>query len=69
MFKQKAITLAKIWLEIVKKCYQKLCDNISRSSLLKTTDAMEIIFQHMLKHVAPTFSVKNLNSDDFACFL
>ena len=38
------------WLGIVRKHYDELCDKISRSSLPLETDAVDIIFQHMLRH-------------------
>ena len=40
--------LAIIWLEIVKKRYIELCNNIYRSSLLYKADSVNIIKQ--LKH-------------------
>ena len=42
--------LAMIWLEIVEKRYNELCDNIYRSSLPYKADSLNIIFQHMLRH-------------------
>ena len=38
-----------IWLEIVKKSYNELCDNIYQSSLQNKADPVNIIFQHMLR--------------------
>ena len=51
LFLAEAITLAIIRLEIVMNRYDGLCDKISRSSLPLETDSMNIIFQHMLRHV------------------
>ena len=36
--------LAIIWLEIVTKCYDEVCDKNSRSSLPLETDSVDIIF-------------------------
>ena len=47
-FKAEAITLAIIWLEIVKKRYTELCDNVYRSSLLYKADSVNIIFQGLV---------------------
>ena len=42
--------LAIIWLEIVTKSYDDLCNKISRSSLPLETDSVDIIFQHTLRY-------------------
>ena len=42
--------LANIWLEIVAKLYDELCDKISGNSLSSETDSVDIILQHMLRH-------------------
>ena len=52
--------LAIIWPEIVKKRYNKLCDNIYRSSLPYKTDSLTIIFQHMLRQSSLYFLNKNI---------
>ena len=49
LFLTEAITLAIIWLEIVKKHYNEFCDNIYQSSLGNKADSVNIIFQHMLR--------------------
>ena len=36
------------WLEIIKKRYNELCDDIYRRSLPYKADSVNIIFQHML---------------------
>ena len=58
--------LAIIWPEIVKKCYNKLCDNIYRSSLPYKTDSVTIIFQHMLKQCSLYFLNKKLLNFDIS---
>ena len=45
----KAIMLAIIWPEIVKKRYHELCHNIYRGSLLYRSDSVNVMFQHMLR--------------------
>ena len=42
-FYAEAITLAMIWLEIAKKRYNELCDNIYRSSLPYKADSVNAI--------------------------
>ena len=53
-----------MWLEIITKHYDELCDKISRSSLPLETDSVDIIFQHLLMHDSLYFfSKKMLNFD------
>ena len=52
--------LAIIWPEIVKKRYNKLCDNIYRSSLPYKTESLTIIFQHMLRQSSLYFVNKKI---------
>ena len=52
--------LAIIWREIVRKRYNKLCDNIYRSSLPYKTDSVTIIFQHMLRQSSLYFLNKKI---------
>ena len=52
--------LAIIWPEIVKKHYNKLCDNIYRSSLSYKMGSVTIIFQHMLRQSSLYFLNKKV---------
>ena len=49
-----------IWLEIVTKRFDELCDKTSRSSLPLKTDSADIIFQHTLKHGSLYFFNKKI---------
>ena len=53
-----------IWLEIVKKLYNELCDNIYRSALPYKTNSLNITFQHMLRHGFLYFLIKQFLSFD-----
>ena len=63
--------LALIRPEIVKKRYDKFCDNVCRSSFPYKTDSVTIIFQHMLRQSSLYFLNKNkmLNFDISALVL
>ena len=48
-FYAEAFTLAMIWLEIEKKRYNEVCENIYRTSLPYKSDSVNTIFHHMLR--------------------
>ena len=60
--------LAIIWSEIVKKRYNKLCDDIYRSSLPYKTDSVTIIFQHTLRQSSLCLLNKKLLNFDILIF-
>ena len=69
-FKQKSITLAIIWLEIAKKRYNELCDNIYRGSLLYKADSVNIISNTCWGLVPFNFLINEfLNFDILSWFL
>ena len=62
------MTLAIIWLEIVRKRSGELFHKISRSSLPLKTDAVNIIFQHRLRLGSLYFFIKKVCKFDTLIF-